>query len=245
MSAANREPQVTAGWPRVVLPEILDSLPPDDPRAIRSRGDLRRINRIIGSLAWLLRTLDALVREPPTRLVELGGGDGTLLLRLARRRARRWPGVHATLLDLHPCASAATLDAIRALGWRVDTVAGDALTDLEPAAPDARTVVLANLFMHHFAAERLAQLLAAIGAAAHTFVCCEPRRARLALAGSRLLGLIGCNAVTRHDGLISVHAGFRGTELSDAWRAACGDGWTLHERAAAPFSHVFGAARPP
>lgn len=245
MNAATQKTRATDGWPRVVLPEILDSLPPDDPRAIRSRGDLRRINRIIGSLGWLLRTLDALVHEPPTRLIELGAGDGTLLLRLARQRARRWPGVHVTLLDLHPSASAATLDTIRKLGWRIDAVRGDALTDLAAAAPNERTVVLANLFVHHFADERLARLLAAISAAADAFVCCEPRRARLALAGSRLLGLIGCNAVTRHDGLISVHAGFRGKELSDAWRAACGDAWTLHERAAAPFSHVFGAARLP
>src|SRR5690606_611777 len=66
MNAATHEPRITAGWPRVVLPEILDSLPPDDPRAIRSRGDLRRINRLMGSLGWLLRALDALVREPPT-----------------------------------------------------------------------------------------------------------------------------------------------------------------------------------
>ena len=95
------------------------------------------------------------------------------------------------------------------------------------------------------AATQFGQNRDAIGAAADTFVCCEPRRARLALVGSRLLGLIGCNAVTRHDALISVHAGFRGTELSDAWRAACGDGWTLEERAAGPFSHVFGATRHP
>jgi hypothetical protein len=245
VNAATHEPRATAGWPRVVLPEILDTLPPEDPRAIRSRGDLRRLNRIMGSLWWLLRALDALVREPPARIVELGGGDGTLLLRLARSRARLWPGVHATLLDLHPSASAATLDAIRRLGWRVDCATGDALTDLPPAPPSGGTVVLANLFVHHFANERLTQLLAAVGATAHTFVCCEPRRARLALAGSRLLGLIGCNAVTRHDAVISVHAGFRGTELSDAWRAACGEGWTLDERAAGPFSHVFGATRAP
>ena len=32
---------------RIVQPELLDELPPDDPRAMRSRRDLRRIN------AWM------------------------------------------------------------------------------------------------------------------------------------------------------------------------------------------------
>ena len=32
---------------RIVQPELLDALPPDDPRAVRSRRDLRRVN------AWM------------------------------------------------------------------------------------------------------------------------------------------------------------------------------------------------
>jgi len=74
-----------ARWPRRVDPELLDELPPDDPRAQRSRRDLRVVNRIMGHAGVLMHALDAVATRSPMRLVELGAGDGTLLLRLARR----------------------------------------------------------------------------------------------------------------------------------------------------------------
>jgi len=58
---------------------------------------------------------------------------------------------------------------------------------------------------------------------------------------SRLLRLIGCNRVTRHDAPISVRAGFTGQELSQLWPA--GQGWLLEERPAGWFSHLFIAQR--
>jgi hypothetical protein len=230
-------------WPRRVMPELLDELPASDSRARRSRADLRRINRLMSALTWLKRGLALASPGPPRALVELGAGDGSLALRLARSLAPSWPGLRLTLLDLEPSVSPATADAIRACGWTLDVVAADALDWL--AAPHAGRVgvVLANLFVHHFAGERLERLLSGIAAAADAFVCVEPRRARLALVGSHLLGLIGCNDVTRHDAVVSVHAGFRDREIGAAWLEACASGWTLHEAAAAPFSHLFVARR--
>ena len=70
---------------------------------------------------------------------------------------------------------------------------------------------------------------------------CEPRRSRFALRASRLLGLIGCNDVTRHDAAASVRAGFAGRELSALWPDEAG--WQIDERPAAPFSHLFVARR--
>ncbi|HUQ53073.1 MAG TPA: hypothetical protein VM692_12685, partial [Gammaproteobacteria bacterium] len=63
-------------WPRRVLPELLDELAPNDPRARRSRRDLRLVNRIMGHPLLLARALDAVVTRAPLRLVELGAGDG-------------------------------------------------------------------------------------------------------------------------------------------------------------------------
>jgi len=54
------------------------------------------------------------------------------------------------------------------------------------------------------------------------------------------MGLMGCNAVTRHDARVSVRAGFRDDELSRLWPSG---GWTLEERGAPPFSHLFVARR--
>ena len=244
MNAAPHLVPTSERWPRRVVPEILDHLAPDDPRALRSRRDLRLVNRIMGHAALLARALDTAVPAAPLHLVELGAGDGTLMLRLAQRRARRWPNTAVTLLDMRPTVTPATLAALQATGWAVDVVEADALEWLARPASARDAVVLANLFVHHFEGERLARLLAGLAAHARSFVCCEPRRSTFALAGSRLLWAIGCNDVTRHDAVVSVHAGFRSHELTAAWRAI-GSGWELAETRAGAFSHLFVARREP
>jgi len=229
--------------PRRVMPEILDELPASDPRARRSRADLRRINRIMAAVTWLKRGLNRVVSARTRGVVELGAGDGTLALRLARSLGNPWIGTHLTLLDIEPSVAQKTADAIRACGWTLDIVRADALDWLAAPHRQRAGVVFANLFVHHFEAEGLTRLLGGIASRADAFVCCEPRRSRFALAGSRLLGLIGANDVTRHDAVVSVHAGFRDDEIGAAWRAAVPDGWTLSEAAAGAFSHLFVARR--
>lgn len=228
--------------PRCVLPELLDELEPHDPRAVRSRRDLRRVHRLMRTRAHLLRALDAVVPARPRHLVELGAGDGTIALALARRRAQRWREARLTLVDLRPAVDPATARAIRELGWSVEVVAADALDWLERGPAAERAVAFAVLFVHHFEGERLERLLGGVAARADAFVCFEPRRSHPALAGSRLLGLVGCGPVTRHDAPASVRAGFRGAELSAAWGAG-GGAWALEERLAAPFGHRFAARR--
>src|ERR1700691_4969495 len=58
-------------------PEVLDDLDPADPRAVRSRGDLRRVHRAMGSLT-ILRNLIARLRLPaaPPDVFEGGGRGG-------------------------------------------------------------------------------------------------------------------------------------------------------------------------
>ena len=102
----------------------------------------------------------------------------------------------------------------------------------EQASYDA---IVANLFLHHFEPPQLAKLFALAARRTPLFVACEPRRARLPLIASRLVGLLGCNDVTRHDAVLSVRAGFSGKELSELWPA---DGrWQLEETSAGLFSH--------
>jgi hypothetical protein len=243
MIAPAQTAEAAARWPRRVVPELLDALPPDDPRARRSRRDLRLVNRIMRHSALLARALDPLVAASPLRLVELGAGDGTLLLALARRRASRWPKAVVTLLDARPSVTPKTMAALRAIGWKPEVAAADALEWLADTPQQRNAVVLANLFVHHFEGERLTRLLAGVAARAQAFVCCEPRRARLALLGSHLLWAIGCNSVTRHDAVVSVHAGFRDGELGAEWQRAAGAGWRVEEKPAGAFSHLFVARR--
>ena len=247
--------------PRVVRPEILDGLDPADPAAVRSRRDLVRVHLAMGTRRALARALagpprapsrpsgpDAATRAAPLDVLELGGGDGTLTLALARRVARAWPPVRLTLLDRVDVVSAATRAGYAALGWEIEVLRADVLEWAEPAAEGddpsgptrRRDLVLASLFLHHFEGEALRRLLGAVAARTDRLVAFEPRRSGLALAGSRLIGALGANAVTRSDAVASVRAGFRGGELAALWPAR---GWHLDERPSPPFGHLLDARR--
>lgn len=218
--------------------EWLDELPPGDPRAVRSRRDLRRLNGLMQHASIIAQSLAALEPKPAAgRIVELGAGDGTLMLRVAQRLAGHWPGRHVVLVDRHELASPETRTGFHNLGWDLETVPADVFDWLRAAPAHGSAVLIANLFLHHFPEARLRELFQHAARNASCLVACEPRRTLLPLVCSRALGLIGCNAVTRHDAFISVRAGFTDHELSALWPE--GGTWRLSERAAGGFSHVF------
>ena len=235
---------------RKLSPEILDELPPADPRAIRSRRDLQRVNRVMGSCGILSRAIRrALASAPhdaPLRILELGAGDGTLALRIARRLATSWPAAELTLLDRQPLATQATGTAVAQLGWTLRPLTVDVLEWARPPAQqqpaDRWDVILANLFLHHFEEDGLQELLSAVAGRCNVFVACEPRRNLLALTGSGLMYALGVSADTRHDAIVSVRAGFRDDELSRMWPVSQAH-WRLEEHLAGLFSHLFVAAR--
>ena len=103
---------------------------------------------------------------------------------------------------------------------------------------------MANLFLHHFADDVLRRVLDAVSGCARAVVALEPRRGRLALAASHCVGMIGANAVTRQDAVLSVRAGFRGREISALWPASAA-GWLLQEGPMGLFSHGFVARSVP
>src|ERR1700693_75540 len=106
--------------PRRVEPEELDALTADDPRGLRSRRDLRRVHVAMRSVSNLRRAVAALqLAVQPRRILELGAGDGTLLLRLARAQRPRWSDVELTLLDRLDLVSEQTRVGYRELGWQM------------------------------------------------------------------------------------------------------------------------------
>lgn len=235
--------------PRTVAAETLDALSPDDPVAARSRRDLRRIHRAMATCLLLRRRLRDL-RPPagrPLRVLELGAGDGTLMLRVARAWGPRRPAVRLTLLDRAPAVEPGTLADYASVGWAARVIARDALdwaaNERTPAhGPQAWDAIVTTLFLHHFERPALRELLAGCAASCARLVAIEPRRSRLALAASRLVGALGANAVTRGDAVLSVHAGFVGREIRQAWPHGA-DAWTIDEGPAGPFSHAFVAVR--
>jgi hypothetical protein len=224
---------------RVVTAEWLDELPPSDRRAVWSRRDLRRVNFWMGNRPRVENRLrNIFAAAPPRRLAELGAGDGTFLLRLAQSLCAEWPNVEVSLVDRLPAISPVVRRGIENCGWSAEIVTADVFDWLE--TKQRFDGLIANLFLHHFQSDALARLLALASGTGKAFVACEPRRSSLGLMTGRLLWLIGCNSVTRHDAAISVRAGFCGTELSSLW--PLGD-WQLEESRAGLFSHLFAARR--
>jgi hypothetical protein len=224
---------------RHIQPEILDGLSADDPRAIQSRRDLQKVNAFMGHPGMVIRALRA-APAPPRLVVELGTGDGTFLLKVARRLGGQ-RGVRAMLVDRRPSVSTETLDGFDAAGWSIDICEADVFEWLCRPHAESADATIANLFLHHFREGELAHMLNLAGQQTKRFIACEPRRSRIALAGTSLLPLIRCNEVTRHDADVSVRAGFRDRELTALWPTD--PGWAITERRGGLFSHVFLAAR--
>lgn len=185
--------------PRVVLPEILDGLPHDDPDAIASRRDLRRVNAVMGNPRWILRQARIHADIARRGITEIGAGDG----RLAAGLAVGFPESRVTAIDLAP----APADALPAnLDWRQCD-----LLD-ESAAHPSGGLLVACLILHHFQAPELEKLGRHFISRFDALVLVEPDRRQLA----HLLGRFAwpfVNRVTRHDMHVSIDAGFAQGEL--------------------------------
>jgi SAM-dependent methyltransferase len=221
---------------RQVLAEELDYLEPDDPEAIRSRRDLVRINLLMGNARHIAAALPADMPARTRTVVDLGSGDGRLMLAIAKRLSIR---AAVTLVDREPTVDEATYEGFQRLAWSVETVKADALEYL--SALEGADLICANLFLHHFQEARLTEVLNLIGHKTNAFVACEPERSGFAMRCSRLLWAIGCNGVTQRDAVASVRAGFAESELSRLWPSEAD--FQLTEHPAGLFSHIFSAVR--
>jgi deoxycytidylate deaminase len=226
---------------RTMEPEWLDELPADDSRAIRSRRDLRRINAIMLQTGIMARLLARYSDTPPARIVELGSGDGTFMLDVARRMGSRWRGSTIVLLDRQNIVSHETRDKFGTLGLRTESVNADVFDFLGARKPGTADIITTNLFLHHFSEPQLRRLFAFAAQLSPLFIACEPRRSSSALVASHMVIAIGCNDVSRHDAVASVRAGFSDHELSKLWPADAR--WRLQEHVALPFTHCFVARR--
>mgnify|MGYP006073440347 CR=1 FL=1 len=192
---------------RVVIPEILDSLDPSNPDAIRSRRDLTMINRLMGGQAWLAKEVGQL--DGVHRVVELGAGDGMLCNQLKSMR----PNCEVIAIDLIP----------KPAGVR-DDVVWEQMNVLDYEGFDSGTVVIANLFIHHLQKDEL-RILGSKLKLAKMLLFTEPHRTALALCMGRCLFPI-VNYVTRHDMITSIRAGFVRGEMGELF----GEGFRWQEK---------------
>ena len=227
---------------RIVLPELLDVLPPQDTAALRSRRDLRRVNAWMRHPQIMARALrENLPAREAQLLVELGAGDGHFLLNVARRLNGRWPETQAILVDRLNALDPQAREGFRHSGWQIRVETAEAATWLRQAQPRTPQTIISNLFFHQFESAGLEEMLRLAAGSSRLVIALEPRRSGLARLCGRLLWVIGCGPVTRHDAHLSVRAGFVGSELSALWPDQ--SNWRLTEQRAGLFSHLFIARR--
>jgi hypothetical protein len=226
-------------FPRRLETELLDVLPADDPAAVRSRRDLRLLNEVMLHPAIMARRMLRYSVDAPRRIIELGAGDGSLMLRLSRRLARHWSSVAVVLVDRQDIVTHKTRQAISNLGWRADRVTQDVFEYLAIAEP--ADIIIANLFLHHFQPPQITDIFTQCAKIAPILIALEPHRTRFPLLSSRLVWLLGCNHVSRHDAVVSVCAGFRGSELSALWPNR--RGWNFDEGSVGLWTHSFVARK--
>jgi hypothetical protein len=198
--------------------ELLDD-PGADPATVRqSLGNIARANRWFGgaaALRWALaRAIGGVARGATVSLLDLGTGAGDLPLTARRWAARRGITVVPFGLELSRVAARLARDA------GVPTIVGSALAP--PVRPKAVDVVLLSQVAHHFAPDDVVRLFrAADGMARRAVVVLDLRRASVARAAFHAgAALLRFDAVTRHDGLLSIRRGYTATELRELARRA-------------------------
>lgn len=191
---------------RVLKPEILDTLPPDQARA--SLADLVRINKYWGGLGALRRLVNQTIPpNVPFSFLDVGAASGDMGRYVEKLR----PQARVTSLDYipsHLAPGAARRVAANAFAL--------------PFAGRSFDYVFSSLFLHHFSDDDVVRLLAESARVA--------RKQVLAIDLWRhpipyyFIGytrpLFGWDPVSVHDGKISVEAAFHSRELAGLARRA-------------------------
>lgn len=207
---------------RVLQPELLDTLPHDDPDAIRAREEMLQVNGIMGNHRWIERMIRR-HREEGWRITELGAGDGLLSMRLLAADCCTEAALHACDLAPRPAHWPA------AAHWTSGDVLAHALPETE--------IVVANLFLHHFTQEQLRLLGSRLSPVTRLIVAAEPaRRWIYSLMGHLFCAVAELNHVQRFDMQASIRAGFHGQELQQA--LGLGDEWQVRA-----YEHPMGGYR--
>ncbi|MDA7620952.1 hypothetical protein N8677_02390, partial [Verrucomicrobia bacterium] len=106
---------------RLIQPEILDHLSPDDPRVFHARKDLRLINGLMNH-ARILRSsiFPQLNAGHSLRIVEIGSGDGALAYEIFKKWGKLPAGSRFDFVDKAGSLSKQVKRDLGALGWEVN-----------------------------------------------------------------------------------------------------------------------------
>lgn len=191
---------------RLIRPELLDHLPPEEARP--NLADLVRINRNFGGHSVLRKTLAGVAKADDTfTLLDIGAASGDA----ARLIQGSFPKASITSLDYNAVnLGEAPPPKLIADAFRL------------PFRAASFDFVLSSLFLHHFEDAQVVELLHSFyGVARRGLLVCDLERhvvPYLFLPATRFL--FGWHSITVHDGVISVRASFRASDLSHLSRKA-------------------------
>lgn len=200
---------------RVIKPEILDSLPEGHPAAEKNRRDIILLGRLSGNYKRCAQLLAAHL-QAGDRVLELGAGGGGLGRIVRKTLGPRADKVDYTGLDLWSAPD----DWPSAWGW----CQGDLL---DFSQYDEYSVFIGNFILHQFDDDILRSLFDHLRNHARLMIFTETARRPLHVWQLRLAYLLGINYVTRHDGKVSIEAGFRPGELPAL--AQLDEGWQIED----------------
>ena len=201
-------------------PELMDRPGLDPEELARSLRHLEQVNRFLGGTRSLLRRLPPLLPPSgPLRILDIGAGDGAVARSVAAWAGGRGRPCRVVGLDLHP----QTLEVARArtAPGAVALVRGDARALPFPAG--GFHAALLTLALHHFHGEEAVAVLREAGrVAAGRVLVSDLERGWPNRLGAALLArtVWRGNAITRHDGPLSVERAYRAPELVALARAA-------------------------
>lgn len=181
---------------------------------------LEQVNRWLGGFRSLRHRLPAILPAAgPLRLLEVGAGDGAVSREMAAWARGRGRPCAVVALELHP--QTLEIAAARTPAGAALLVRGDARR--LPFADGSFHAAVLCLTLHHFdGVEALAVLREAGRVAAGRLLVSDLERAWPNRIGAAFLArtLWRRNALTRHDGPVSVERAYRAGELYALARAA-------------------------
>jgi ubiquinone/menaquinone biosynthesis C-methylase UbiE len=208
---------------RLDTEELLDQSGHDPAELAANLRDIRRVNRLAGGTATILRYLprlaDAVPRDRPLDVLDLATGSGDIPHALARWARRDRRPLQLTVIDRSPDILA---EARRTLADVPDVtfVTGDAR---DVALPDrACDVVLCSLTLHHFAPPDAIAVLREMERLCRAgFIVNDIRRCLPGYLTAWVVSRVATrNRLTRHDMPLSVRRAYTSRELRTLLREA-------------------------
>ena len=190
--------------------ELMDDPNVPEELLAEAMSDLRTVNRWLGGHSVTLQGLKPLLHSPantPCHILDVGCGNGEFLRHLARYCHNNDIPVRLTGWDLNSkhIASAKVMSA------GLDELRFEQRDILHPnALPEADTIMVCNLFLHHFSDDQIKGLLESWKhAGCKAIIINDLHRNPLAYYLFQLFGLIFMKSrIAKHDGRISIQRGF-------------------------------------